>query len=277
MSKRGVVWLAALVLLAAASARAQAPATESREARLWKACRNGDVAVIKELLDAGMDPNSRFEGGVTPLTAAAMRGQLPALKLLVERGADPNLRDSTFGLTPMGMAAFFGVIPVVDYLLPLAKQDLDVILLLAAQRGIVPHVQAGLRGNPSALDLTRAWSLAKAGNKTEILALLEKAGAQAPPALPPADLARFIGHYQDKSKMEVDIELRDGKLVGTGGDGFESFFEQAVVPIRADVAYVSSSPTTLLFFEGTGGKFPRMTLATPGRKFTLDRSEGGKK
>jgi hypothetical protein len=46
-----------------------APAEEEAHSQYWKACRNGDVAAVRQMLDRGMSPNATFAGGVTPLFA----------------------------------------------------------------------------------------------------------------------------------------------------------------------------------------------------------------
>lgn len=121
--KRAPTLLIAILCLALAG-----PALAQQDARLrdfWAACRNGDNAKVKEFLDAGLSPDAQFDAGVTPLLAAVSRGQLETVKLLVERGASLSLRDDTFRLTPLGVAALFGVTEIVNFLLAHSKEDLD--------------------------------------------------------------------------------------------------------------------------------------------------------
>ncbi len=260
--------LAAMLL---ASVSLPAAAQDAPLSDFWKACRNGDVEAVRKFLDQGMSLNVRFEGGTTPLVAAAMRGQVEVVKLLVERGADPNLRDDTFKITPLGMAVFFGQSGVAEVLLPRATADLDLVLRMGAGRGLVSFVEAGLKGNPGPLDLTHAWVMAKSRNHTAVLALLEKAGAQPPAVLSPADLERFIGSYVDSTQLEMEVVIRDGKLIGTGGDGFGSFFEEELVPLSGSVVFLRVAPTTTFHFEGAGKRFAAVTLKAPGVNFTLQR------
>lgn len=67
------------------------------------AANNGDVEMIKILLDMGMDINAvagpKF--GITPLNAAVNEMKMNAVKVLLERGADPNIRDKKFGISPL--------------------------------------------------------------------------------------------------------------------------------------------------------------------------------
>jgi len=112
---------------------------------------HGDVAAMKRLLDAGLDPNARDAAGYTPLIAAARAGNVPMVRLLTSRGADPNLPDTavnswtpllhavhkaqprstaalldaganangadSYGQTPLMMAAGYGYTDIVKILL----------------------------------------------------------------------------------------------------------------------------------------------------------------
>jgi ankyrin repeat protein len=62
---------------------------------------------LRDLLDHGADPNTRFASGVTALHGAAAMGHLDAIRLLLERGADRTLRDHGWDNTPAGWAAHF--------------------------------------------------------------------------------------------------------------------------------------------------------------------------
>lgn len=49
----------------------------------------GDADAVRDLLDAGADPNGTGEGGATALHTAAANGDLELVALLLERGAEP--------------------------------------------------------------------------------------------------------------------------------------------------------------------------------------------
>lgn len=75
----------------------------------------GDASRVKQLLDAGADPNIRNDAGASALMWAA--GDLEKARLLVEHGADVNAK-SDVGRTPLQIAAGrFGNAPVVKLLL----------------------------------------------------------------------------------------------------------------------------------------------------------------
>jgi ankyrin repeat protein len=110
-----------------------------------------DVASMKRMLDAGLNPNAHDSAGYTPLIAASRAGNAAMIRLLTSRGADPNLRDTavnswtpllhaihksqpaaiaalldaganpngtdTSGTTPLMMAAGYGYADIVKMLL----------------------------------------------------------------------------------------------------------------------------------------------------------------
>lgn len=71
----------------------------SVENRLWNAAWNGDLALIRDCLEAGADVNQCSVNGSTPLEAAAYNGQADACELLLGAGADPNAFAETTGET----------------------------------------------------------------------------------------------------------------------------------------------------------------------------------
>jgi hypothetical protein len=61
-------------------------------AALHRAADQGDVAAIRQRLEAGDDIDARDIRNMTPLHRAAVAGRLDAAALLLDRGADPNAR-----------------------------------------------------------------------------------------------------------------------------------------------------------------------------------------
>ena len=61
-------------------------------------------AIIKALLDAGVNPNVRDGDGSTPLHWAVITGGLAAIKVLLDASANPNTKDES-GMTPLHVAA----------------------------------------------------------------------------------------------------------------------------------------------------------------------------
>lgn len=62
---------------------------------LISAAREGDAAMVKDLLAQGASVHASDERGVTALIAAAYQNQLGVAKLLIEAGADVNVQDDT--------------------------------------------------------------------------------------------------------------------------------------------------------------------------------------
>lgn len=62
--------------------------------KLKDAARAGDLAVVNDLLDRGVDPDGAGRtAGQTPLGCAAARGHAEVIRALIRHGADPNLKD----------------------------------------------------------------------------------------------------------------------------------------------------------------------------------------
>ena len=58
------------------------------------AASGGDLAGMKRMLDAGLDPNAHDSAGYTPLISAARAGNVEMIRLLTSRGANPNVSDA---------------------------------------------------------------------------------------------------------------------------------------------------------------------------------------
>jgi ankyrin repeat protein len=71
---------------------------------LHSAADRGDVATIRQRLDAGEPVDARDERGMTPLHLAAMKGHINAASMLLDHGADPNAR-AEGDMTPLHFAA----------------------------------------------------------------------------------------------------------------------------------------------------------------------------
>lgn len=96
---------------------------------LMKASDQGQISVIKDLLDKGADLNERGmcggwdmggESGATPLYCAAHGGHLEAVKLLVIKGADVNAKGNGFAAsrrTPLEAAAYAKHAGIVKFLI----------------------------------------------------------------------------------------------------------------------------------------------------------------
>lgn len=75
--------------------------------RLHFASGEGDLALVRSLLDAGLDVNAKDDDlAMTPLHYAADGEHLAVVQYLLNAGADPNaIDDATAGDTPLGHVA----------------------------------------------------------------------------------------------------------------------------------------------------------------------------
>jgi uncharacterized protein len=69
----------------------QAAANEMRVRAVHAAAACRAAPIVRDLLAAGADPDSRQQQGYTPLMAAAHSGDLETLEVLLTSGADPSL------------------------------------------------------------------------------------------------------------------------------------------------------------------------------------------
>jgi ankyrin repeat protein len=109
----------------------------------------GDGALVKQLLEAGADPNLRNHAGATALTWAL--DDLEKVRLLVDAKADVNA-SSEFGRTPLLLAAAqLHSAPTIKLLLGRGAEATSAALTAAAARGNLEVVRlllaAGARDN----------------------------------------------------------------------------------------------------------------------------------
>jgi hypothetical protein len=215
------ITLAALVTLALAAAAAAQDPKQALNEQLYEAARKGDAAEVKAVLDRGADVNAKFRYGATALFKAAERGHTEVVKLLIERGADVAVKDTFYGATAISWALQKGHTGVVRAILAKSAEDAGDVLLTGARSGNAEMVSAALEtGKVPAETLTAA--LVAAGSdekKASIAESLRKAGAQPPPAVDAATLQSYAGKYRGDPGPEITIEVKDGRLVGTGGGG----------------------------------------------------------
>ncbi len=74
---------------------------------LLEAAANGDIDLMRELLDKGVALNAKTPDGWTALMIGASQGSVAMVKLLLDHGADVNEKNSR-GQTPLIFAAHWG-------------------------------------------------------------------------------------------------------------------------------------------------------------------------
>src|SRR4029450_3966781 len=193
----------------------------SREDELLQAVRDGNVAAVKALLDAGVPVDTKFRYDRTPLSFAADRGNVELVKLLLERGASVDAEDSFYHQTPLGSAAYKGNAEVVRLLLTRTSKGAGDALLSGIYGKKPDVVDAVLAtGTVSARDLSYALQAAEKSQSAEAALRLRRAGAVPPPradaTIDPSVLARYAGRYrQENGTDEFTLAVAEGALQAT--------------------------------------------------------------
>lgn len=89
---------------------------------IWSGAKEGDLKVIRDMVDEGADINYKYNG-TTPLHQAAINGHFDAVDLLCENGANVHRRDG-HGDTALRHAAAFGHLDIVKFLV---KKGADIL------------------------------------------------------------------------------------------------------------------------------------------------------
>ena len=152
-------FLHALCALSVLVATPIAQSAAEKADALSDAARKGDAAAVKKLLDEGVDVNTKFRYNRTALSFAADRGHADVVKVLLERGADVTVKDTFYGATALTWA----VSPAMDR----NPGHTDVVRLLLEHGGF------------SADALSEALQAATRAKLSDVVTLLEKAGAKA--------------------------------------------------------------------------------------------------
>ena len=151
---RGICLLCVLCTLCVLRAAAQPEKADA----LSDAARKGDAAAVKKLLDEGVDVNTKFRYDRTALSFAADRGHVDVVKVLLDRRADVTIKDTFYGATALTWA----INPAMER----KPQHTEVVRLLLE------------RGGYSAEALNAALQAATRAKLTDVVALLQKAGAK---------------------------------------------------------------------------------------------------
>jgi hypothetical protein len=264
---------------AAASSTQQPAAASDRNDALSEAARRGDAAKVKELLDQGVDVNTKFRYNATALSYAADRGHLEVVKLLIERGADVNVKDTFYNATPLTWAVSpaMGRKPehaeVVKLLLQHGAQGKEQALMGAVSASDAAMVKAILEvGGLPAGTLSDGLESATKGKKQDIVALLEQAGAKARPEfkIDPAQLARYTGTYQGTGNMaqaSLAVTMVDGRLVASLGGP-----RMSLVARDQTTFGVAEQPGATLTFRIEQDKVAGVALSGMGNTVTFNRT-----
>jgi hypothetical protein len=194
-------------------------AAEDINEELLTAGRKGDAEAVNALLAKGADVNAKTRYGATALSYAADKGHLEVVRILLDHGANVNVKDTFYGMSPLGWAAHRGHTGIVRLLLDKGAEAKAGALVTAVELGHTEIVKAVLeKGGVGADTLSSAFEIATKSGRTEIVQLLEKAGAVAPAKadfqVDPEILKTYAGIYKKQEEAQLAITLKEGKLVG---------------------------------------------------------------
>jgi len=88
---------------------------QRREKGLIRAAEDGRLELVRNLLEAGANPNAKSDGDVTVLMWAAARGHVEVVKALLESGVEPNAQTPK-GRTAMDIATQEGNVDIAALL-----------------------------------------------------------------------------------------------------------------------------------------------------------------
>ena len=97
---------------------------EETTARLFEACRRGDLEAVTNLLELGPDLNSQDADGNTPLMVACRHCHLDVVRLLLIKGSDVDLRNS-YSKSALDIATDWGYPTIVQLLKAYGAQESD--------------------------------------------------------------------------------------------------------------------------------------------------------
>lgn len=160
------------------------------QTQLREAIEQNNIKLAQQLIKQGVNVNTIYDGGTTPLHIAASKGNLKMVKLLVKNGADVNIRYD--GANPLYFAAFMNHTKIMKYLI---KKGADVNNRMEGSMSILLRVSLNcqkeaikilMENNATMLtenvSLTPIDAVAGSGNcsldkKEEILKMMIKLGA----------------------------------------------------------------------------------------------------
>jgi hypothetical protein len=270
---------AVLMLLGAAAGLAQAPAASDKADALWEAARKGDAAVVKKLLDEGVDVNTKFRYGATALSYACDRGHVDVVRLLLDRGADVNVKDTFYGATPLTWATNPATgrkpqhVEIVTLLLQRGAQGKDMALMGALQARDLAMAKVILDSGGIAPGLlSDALEAAKQRGQQDAVALLDQAGAKPRVEfkMDAAKLARYAGTYSGPNGADVVLTVANGRITG----GLAGQPPLTFVARDETTFGVSERPGLTVTFRLDQGKATMFTFGEGPGAQTFTRKEG---
>lgn len=132
-----------------------------QQVKYTEALRDGNVKLVKKMLDSGVDVNEKFFAW-SAIQVASNKGQLAVVKLLVQKGADVNYQHPMTKMTAFHLAAYENYPELVKFL---AANGADLSLKLRGDVSIVRAVRDA--GNPKMAELLLSLGVSEDGCKDE--------------------------------------------------------------------------------------------------------------
>lgn len=228
------------------------------------AAYQGKAQKVKELLNAGADPDAQTKNGRTALMAASDRGRMEVVKLLLDHGADPDIQASDKE-TALMLAVYKGRLEIIRLLLKNnARVDLK------EKNGLTALFIASSIGSKRAVDLlldhgadatgkylngvTCWWVALNRGNKEVAKLINYKGRSPIVQAVEKGDKAKVV----ELIKGGADIESREPKLGATllmvAADSGHLGLFRTLLNMGADVNATSHSGYTALAAAANNGR-----------------------
>jgi hypothetical protein len=219
---------------------------------LFGAARSGDVATVRQLLDGGLDVNTKGRYGTTALFAAADKGHLPVVDLLLARGVDVNAVDTFYKASALTWAVNHDHAEIARRLVEKGAAEPESALELAVKVTDEALARAVLaRGPLRAPERLVALKGARDAGATAIVALLEGSAPKAEPEVPMTaeKLAPLTGTYTGEGDARVVVEVAEGRLTARLAKGDAV----ALLPIGDNRFRAPERPEFWMEFGGRGG------------------------
>jgi hypothetical protein len=237
---------------------------------------------VKRLLDEGVDVNTKFRYNATALFYACDHGHVEVVKVLLDKGADLTVKDSFYGFTPLMLAASPAQTKkpehteIAKLLIAKGAPGKETVLPVAIQSGDASLAKVILDGGGiPASSLSDALEMAKAANKTDMVALLEHAGAKPYEdfKVDPALLAKLPGTYKAVAGNELTVVAAGARL--TIGQAAAPPAQRLTLVATGEKAFKGIGAPVSLTFQVDGDKVTGFTLVQgPGPGAVFTRVEG---